>query len=127
VKVALFYGAGAHAVKATKDRYFQMRVDEQFLKRLDDVRRAEPDLPSRAQMARRLIDLACATTQFQQLLNSGSLDPFAQLAEVMARIPARDSLHLLKELQARLEQEQEGSSHKRVASGRTARRRAVLG
>jgi hypothetical protein len=40
-----------------KDRFFQMRVDERFLQRLDDLRRAEPDLPSRTEMARRLIEI----------------------------------------------------------------------
>jgi len=39
-----------------RDKFFQMRVDEQFLRRLDNLRRAEPDLPSRTEMARRLIE-----------------------------------------------------------------------
>jgi hypothetical protein len=41
-----------------RDKFFQMRVDELFLSRLDNLRRAEPDLPSRTEMARRLIELA---------------------------------------------------------------------
>jgi hypothetical protein len=45
-------------MNAKKDKFFQMRVDEQFLQRLDDFRRAAPDLPSRTEMARRLIEAA---------------------------------------------------------------------
>jgi hypothetical protein len=45
-------------MNARKDKFFQMRVDEQFLQRLDDFRRAAPDLPTRTEMARRLIEMA---------------------------------------------------------------------
>jgi hypothetical protein len=45
-------------MNARKDRIFQMRVDEKFLQRLDDFRRATPDLPTRTEMARRLIEMA---------------------------------------------------------------------
>jgi hypothetical protein len=41
-----------------RDKFFQMRVDEHFLRRLDNLRRVEPDLPSRTEMARRLMELA---------------------------------------------------------------------
>ncbi len=41
-----------------KSKFFQMRVDEAFLRRLDDARRVEPDLPSRTVMVRRLIEWA---------------------------------------------------------------------
>jgi hypothetical protein len=34
-----------------------MRVDDAFLARLDDFRRSEPDLPSRAVAIRRLVDI----------------------------------------------------------------------
>ncbi len=37
------------------DCFFQMRVSEDFLRKLDDARRAEPDLPSRSKLARRLL------------------------------------------------------------------------
>ncbi len=45
-------------MSARKDKFFQMRVDEHFLRRLDDARRAEADLPARTEMARRLIEEA---------------------------------------------------------------------
>jgi hypothetical protein len=34
-----------------------MRVDAEFLKRIDDWRRLQPDLPSRSEAVRRLVDL----------------------------------------------------------------------
>ena len=36
----------------------QARLDKNELKKLDDMRRKEPDLPSRAEMVRRLINRA---------------------------------------------------------------------
>jgi hypothetical protein len=41
-----------------QDRPFQMRVTEEFLRTLDDWRRKQPDLPSRAESIRRLVDQA---------------------------------------------------------------------
>jgi hypothetical protein len=41
-----------------QDRLFQMRVSEQFLRTLDDWRRTQVDLPSRAEAIRRLVELA---------------------------------------------------------------------
>lgn len=38
-----------------KDRFFQMRVDDAFLRMLDDWRRHQPDLPTRAGAVRRLV------------------------------------------------------------------------
>lgn len=44
---------------ATKlDQVLQVRVDAAFLKMLDDWRRQQPDLPSRAEAARRLVKQA---------------------------------------------------------------------
>lgn len=40
-----------------KDRFFQMRVDDAFLKELDNWRRLQPDLPARAGAVRRLIEI----------------------------------------------------------------------
>jgi hypothetical protein len=37
-----------------------IRVDDEFLKRLDDWRRKQPDLPTRTEALRRLADLALA-------------------------------------------------------------------
>src|SRR5437870_11600247 len=93
---------------ARKDRFFQMRVDEDFLSSVDDIRREEPDLPSRARMARRLIELACAATELQQLLKSGSRDASGiAFGEVMERLPTANPSTILKELQARVTRKHE--------------------
>jgi hypothetical protein len=39
------------------DRPFQMRVSEEFLRKLDEWRRQQPDIPSRAESIRRLIEM----------------------------------------------------------------------
>jgi hypothetical protein len=44
--------------RITQDRPFQMRVSEQFLRMVDDWRRTQLDLPSRAEAVRRLVELA---------------------------------------------------------------------
>jgi hypothetical protein len=41
-----------------QDRPFQMRVSEQFLQTVDDWRRGQIDLPSRAEAIRRMVELA---------------------------------------------------------------------
>ena len=41
--------------KLPQDRLFQMRVSEQFLQIVDDWRRAQVDVPSRAEAIRRLV------------------------------------------------------------------------
>ena len=43
--------------KGKHDRLFQMRVSEQFLRIVDDWRRTQDDLPSRAEAIRRLVEL----------------------------------------------------------------------
>ena len=44
--------------KQPQDRPFQMRVSEEFLRMVDDWRRRQKDLPSRAEAIRRLVELA---------------------------------------------------------------------
>jgi hypothetical protein len=44
--------------RITQDRPFQMRVSERFLRMVDDWRRSQLDLPSRAEAIRRLVELA---------------------------------------------------------------------
>ena len=39
------------------DRTFQMRTTDEFLRRIDDWRRLQEDLPSRAEAMRRLVEL----------------------------------------------------------------------
>jgi hypothetical protein len=43
--------------KVPQDRPFQMRVSEAFLRTVDDWRRRQKDLPSRAEAIRRLVEL----------------------------------------------------------------------
>ena len=40
----------------THDKVFQMRATDEFLRRIDDWRRQQPELPSRAEAIRRLIE-----------------------------------------------------------------------
>jgi hypothetical protein len=40
-----------------KGQTFQMRADDDFLEKVDEWRRNEPDIPSRAEAIRRLVDL----------------------------------------------------------------------
>lgn len=46
------------AMKTEPDKFFQMRTSESFLRDVDTLRRREPDLPSRADMVRRLVERA---------------------------------------------------------------------
>jgi hypothetical protein len=48
--------AGRPKSEKTKDRPFSMRVDEEWEKGVDELRKREADLPSRAEMVRRLIE-----------------------------------------------------------------------
>jgi hypothetical protein len=45
------------------DKIFQMRTSEDFLRRIDDWRRFQPDLPSRAEAIRRLIKAGLGTAK----------------------------------------------------------------
>lgn len=47
-------------VRPMKDERFEMRVSEDFLRQIDDWRRQQPDLPSRAEAIRRLIEAGLA-------------------------------------------------------------------
>jgi len=40
-----------------------VRVDEEFLKRLDDWRRKQPDLPGRPEAIRRIVEKALAASE----------------------------------------------------------------
>jgi hypothetical protein len=40
-----------------QDRVLQMRVSDEFIESIDEWRRKEPDLPSRAEAIRRLVEL----------------------------------------------------------------------
>lgn len=42
----------------TQDRILHMRIADESMRQLDELRRVEPDLPSRSEMVRRLIDRA---------------------------------------------------------------------
>jgi hypothetical protein len=43
--------------KTPQDRPFQMRVSDEFFRVVDDWRRRQKDLPSRAEAIRRLVEL----------------------------------------------------------------------
>lgn len=45
----------AKPISRTMDQLIQVRCNEQFLRHLDDWRRREPDLPSRAEAIRRIV------------------------------------------------------------------------
>jgi hypothetical protein len=49
--------------RITQDRPFQMRVSEQFLRMVDDWRRTQVDLPSRAEAIRRMVELAAKSNK----------------------------------------------------------------
>ena len=44
--------------RRTQNRPFQMRVSESFLRTVDDWRRGQIDVPSRAEAIRRMVELA---------------------------------------------------------------------
>ena len=46
--------------KRKQDRPFQMRVSEPFLRMVDDWRRAQLDIPSRAEAIRRMVELVAS-------------------------------------------------------------------
>jgi hypothetical protein len=48
----------------TKDRPFQMRVDDDFVAKLDNWRRQQPDFPNRTQAVRHLVDQGLAVAFF---------------------------------------------------------------
>jgi hypothetical protein len=54
--------------KRTQDRPFQMRVSESFLRMVDDWRRGQIDVPSRAEAIRRMVELAVSA---EKKLDSG--------------------------------------------------------
>jgi hypothetical protein len=60
MKVNIFMGRPPGRIQ---DRLFQMRLSEEFLERLDEWRRKQPDPPSRAEAIRRL------TTAMLQILD----------------------------------------------------------
>lgn len=45
-------------MKTEPDKFFQMRTSESFVRDLDRLRKLEDDLPSRADMLRRLVERA---------------------------------------------------------------------
>jgi len=49
----------------THDKVFQMRSSEEFLRRIDDWRREQTDIPSRSEAIRRLIELGLEAAKQQ--------------------------------------------------------------
>jgi hypothetical protein len=52
-----------NAMVLTNDKLLQMRSTEEFIRRIDDWRRAQDDLPSRSEAIRRLVDLGLKASQ----------------------------------------------------------------
>jgi hypothetical protein len=46
----------------TQDRPLQMRVNDEFIRTIDGWRRKQPDLPSRTEAIRRLVEMALAAS-----------------------------------------------------------------
>jgi hypothetical protein len=46
------------AMPLLNDKQFQMRISEEFLAQIDEWRRAQPDIPGRAEAIRRLVEIA---------------------------------------------------------------------
>src|SRR5689334_13510436 len=51
--------------KQIKDRLFQMRVSEQFLRTIDEWRREQSDLPPRAEAVRRMVEIVAKSRKKQ--------------------------------------------------------------
>ncbi|WP_313666093.1 hypothetical protein [Shinella sp.] len=51
------------------DKQFQMRVSEEFLRTLDDWRRTQPELPSRAEAIRQLIQRGLSLEVYVESIN----------------------------------------------------------
>jgi hypothetical protein len=49
------------------DKVFQMRATEEFLRQIDDWRRQQPQLPSRAEAIRRLIEIGLKAARVTKL------------------------------------------------------------
>lgn len=52
-----------HMTDAPKPQTFQMRVSDDWLAKIDEWRRQQPDLPSRAEAIRRLVDMGLKASQ----------------------------------------------------------------
>lgn len=52
-----------HDMALTNDKLFQMRTTKEFLGRVDDWRRVQPDLPSRSEAIRRLVEAGLEVTK----------------------------------------------------------------
>ncbi len=57
--------------KLVNDKIFQMRVSAEFLILLDDWRRAQADIPSRAEAVRHLVERAIADEYARKHVKSG--------------------------------------------------------
>lgn len=68
-----------------KRHNFQMRTDDRFLEKLDEWRRLQPDLPSRAEAIRRLVDRGLAF--------DAARDCVLAYGDVLARALINDRLH----------------------------------
>ena len=54
------WGSRFYGLPMTQDAFLHMRIAKDVKQTLDGLRKAEPDLPSQAEMVRRLIERAAA-------------------------------------------------------------------
>ena len=101
------------------DKTFQMRVSEDFLRRIDDWRRRQPDILARAEAIRRLIDQGLENGTASLVATAPSPQPsgdlnheapdlsalgsYSRIAAISADAEAQLSVHLPRRLMATIE------------------------
>jgi hypothetical protein len=69
------------------DRPFQLRVSEEFLRKLDEWRRQQPDIPSRAESIRRLIEMGMKMPKHGAPSGGGDSGPATRGKLGASRVP----------------------------------------
>lgn len=55
-----------HLMALVHDKAFQMRASEEWLQKIDDWRRNQPDIPGRAEAIRRLVEQGLSVVAIRQ-------------------------------------------------------------
>jgi hypothetical protein len=79
-----------------QDRPFQMKVNDAFMAQVDDWRKQQPDMPSRAEAIRRMVALVAARGRTGR-------QPMASAKEATAPTEERRIAELEKKMQAMLQ------------------------
>ena len=61
-------------MKTQPGKFFQMRASEEFTRKLDTLRKREDDLPSRAELMRRLVDRALRMAELKTAYTTFPVD-----------------------------------------------------